>query len=195
MINELPELDLARFHGRPRAARPAASSSRGCATPATDPGSAISSATACPRSSMLRSWPSAREFFALPLADERALAIARSPHFRGYTVLGDERTKGVSDWREQLDVGAEEPALPSSPPASPPGDGYAARTNGPRGYPRCNRRCSRGWRAMDRVGLAVLRALALGLGPTPRLLRRLRAAARRSAFEDHPLPRAAARRR
>ena len=85
----------------------------------------------------------ARDFFALPLADKRALAIASSPHFRGYTVLGDERTKGVNDWREQLDVGAEEPAPPSHP-ASPPGDGYAARINGRRGYPRCNRPCSRG---------------------------------------------------
>src|SRR5688572_25510384 len=43
----------------------------------------------------------AREFFALPEVERRALAIANSPHFRGYTVLGGEITKGVSDWREQ----------------------------------------------------------------------------------------------
>jgi isopenicillin N synthase-like dioxygenase len=52
----------------------------------------------------------AREFFALPEAEKRSLAIASSPHFRGYTVLGGEVTKGVNDWREQLDVGAEERA-------------------------------------------------------------------------------------
>jgi len=51
-----------------------------------------------------------RRFFALPETERRALAIANSPHFRGYTVLGGELTKGVSDWREQLDVGLEEPA-------------------------------------------------------------------------------------
>src|SRR5919108_1993491 len=62
---------------------------------------------------------SARQFFALPAAERRALAIANSPHFRGYTVLGGERTKGVSDWREQLDLGPEEPAAvvaPTDPP-------------------------------------------------------------------------------
>src|SRR5690606_6301203 len=52
----------------------------------------------------------AREFFGLPEHEREALAIARSPHFRGYTRLGDECTKGASDWREQLDVGPEEPA-------------------------------------------------------------------------------------
>ncbi|HJR71214.1 MAG TPA: 2-oxoglutarate and iron-dependent oxygenase domain-containing protein, partial [Gammaproteobacteria bacterium] len=36
-----------------------------------------------------------REFFTLPEAQRRALAIASSPHFRGYTVLGDEITKGA----------------------------------------------------------------------------------------------------
>ncbi len=57
----------------------------------------------------------ARAFFALPERERRELAIAKSPHFRGYTVLGDEITKGKRDWREQLDAGAEEPAAPRSP--------------------------------------------------------------------------------
>src|SRR5690606_15493487 len=51
----------------------------------------------------------AREFVSLPESERETLAIANSPHFRGYTVLGGERTRGVSDWREQLDVGPEEP--------------------------------------------------------------------------------------
>src|ERR1044071_6090726 len=68
----------------------------------------------------------AREFFALPERERRALAIANSPHFRGYTILGDEHTKGVSDWRDQIDVGPEEPAVavkpgdPAWPPLAPP---------------------------------------------------------------------------
>lgn len=105
----------------------------------------------------------AREFFALPEAERRALAIASSPHFRGYTVLGGERTKGVSDWREQLDVGAEEPATIVAP-----GDPPWRRLRGPNQWPKslpAMRTTVLAWmRAMDAAGLAVLRALALGLG-------------------------------
>jgi isopenicillin N synthase-like dioxygenase len=105
----------------------------------------------------------AREFFALPERERRALAIARSPHFRGYTVLGDERTKGVSDWREQLDVGAEEPAAVVAV-----GDPAWRRLRGPNQWPArlpAMQPTVLAWmRAMDRVGLAILRALALGLG-------------------------------
>jgi isopenicillin N synthase-like dioxygenase len=104
-----------------------------------------------------------REFFALPESDRRALAIASSPHFRGYTVLGGERTQGVSDWREQLDVGAEEPAE-----AVAPGEPAWRRLRGPNQWPAAlpqMRPIVLDWmRAMDRVGLAILRALALGLG-------------------------------
>ncbi|MFD5558481.1 isopenicillin N synthase family dioxygenase [Streptomyces sp. NPDC127068] len=48
-----------------------------------------------------------RRFFALPEAERRALDIVNSPHFRGYTRTGDERTGGSRDWRDQLDIGAE----------------------------------------------------------------------------------------
>ena len=105
----------------------------------------------------------AREFFALPEAERRALAIANSPHFRGYTVLGDERTKGVSDWREQIDVGPEEPAVPVKP-----GDPAWLRLRGPNQWPARLpgfKPTALAWMAeMDRVGLWTLRALALGLG-------------------------------
>jgi isopenicillin N synthase-like dioxygenase len=104
-----------------------------------------------------------RDFFALPDAERRALAIANSPHFRGYTMLGDERTKGISDWRDQLDLGTEEPA-----DAVEPGDPAWRRLRGPNQWPTRLpelRTAVLEWmRAMDRVGLAVLRALALGLG-------------------------------
>jgi isopenicillin N synthase-like dioxygenase len=105
----------------------------------------------------------AREFFALPEAERRALAIARSPHFRGYTVLGDERTKGVNDWRDQLDIGPEEPAATVRP-----GDAPWRRLRGPNQWPAQLpglRPAVLQWMAaMDGVGLAVLRALAMGLG-------------------------------
>jgi isopenicillin N synthase-like dioxygenase len=49
----------------------------------------------------------ARRLFALPQADKDAIAMARSPHFRGYTRLGGELTRGEVDWREQIDIGPE----------------------------------------------------------------------------------------
>jgi isopenicillin N synthase-like dioxygenase len=49
----------------------------------------------------------ARQLFALPQADKDALAMVRSPHFRGYTRLGGELTRGEVDWREQIDIGPE----------------------------------------------------------------------------------------
>ncbi|MFC8967957.1 isopenicillin N synthase family dioxygenase [Streptomyces sp. NPDC057094] len=54
-------------------------------------------------------------FFALPEADRLALDNTGSPHFRGYTRTGDERTGGSRDWRDQLDIGAERPARAPGP--------------------------------------------------------------------------------
>ncbi|MFF1448490.1 isopenicillin N synthase family dioxygenase [Streptomyces sp. NPDC058274] len=56
-----------------------------------------------------------RRFFALPEADRLALDNVNSPHFRGYTRTGDERTGGSRDWRDQLDIGAERPARTPGP--------------------------------------------------------------------------------
>ncbi|WP_316296732.1 2-oxoglutarate and iron-dependent oxygenase domain-containing protein, partial [Clavibacter michiganensis] len=58
-----------------------------------------------------------RAFFALPEADKLAIENIRSPHFRGYTRVGGERTQGRVDWREQIDVGPELPAVedPTAP--------------------------------------------------------------------------------
>ena len=52
----------------------------------------------------------ARRLFALPQADKDAVAMVRSPHFRGYTRLGGELTRGEVDWREQIDIGPERDA-------------------------------------------------------------------------------------
>lgn len=56
-----------------------------------------------------------RAFFALPEADRLAIDNVNSPHFRGYTRIGDERTGGSQDWRDQLDIGAERPARVPAP--------------------------------------------------------------------------------
>ena len=95
----------------------------------------------------------AGKFFALPEAERHALAIANSPHFRGYTVLGGERTKGVSDWREQLDVGPEEPAA-SITRNDPPWRRLRGPNQWPASLPAMQPIVLDWMRAMDRVGLA-----------------------------------------
>ena len=104
-----------------------------------------------------------REFFALPEAERRALAIENSPAFRGYTILGDEVTNGRSDWRDQLDLGPEQPA-----PRLVDGDPAWLRLRGPNQWPSSLPAMAPAvlsWMAaMDDVGLAALRALAVGLG-------------------------------
>ena len=56
-----------------------------------------------------------REFFALPEADKLAIENVNSRHFRGYTRVGAEQTLGVTDWREQIDVGPERDAVEQAP--------------------------------------------------------------------------------
>ncbi|MCK6066997.1 MULTISPECIES: isopenicillin N synthase family dioxygenase [Microbacterium] len=59
----------------------------------------------------------AKDFFALPEADKLAIENVQSPHFRGYTRVGGERTQGRVDWREQIDVGPErEPVTDADAP-------------------------------------------------------------------------------
>jgi len=58
-----------------------------------------------------------RRFFALPDQDKLAIEMVNSPHFRGYNRAGFEHTRGKPDWREQIDIGAERPALPADPSA------------------------------------------------------------------------------
>src|ERR1700722_14933762 len=52
------------------------------------------------------------KFFSLPEADKLAIEMVNSPHFRGYNRVASERTRGEPDWREQIDIGAERPAIP-----------------------------------------------------------------------------------
>jgi isopenicillin N synthase-like dioxygenase len=56
-----------------------------------------------------------RRFFELPEASKLEIEMVNSPHFRGYTRAGNERTRGKADWREQLDIGAERVALGNDP--------------------------------------------------------------------------------
>jgi isopenicillin N synthase-like dioxygenase len=64
-----------------------------------------------PETLLRRVLDAARKLFELPQADKDAVAMVRSPHFRGYTRLGGELTLGEVDWREQIDIGPERPSI------------------------------------------------------------------------------------
>jgi len=103
----------------------------------------------------------ADSFFDLPLPQRQTLAIANSAAFRGYTTLGDERTNGKSDWREQIDFGPEQPA-----PETLDGEAWL-RLRGPNQWPSALpdlKPTMLTWMdQMNTLGLTALRALAVGL--------------------------------
>jgi isopenicillin N synthase-like dioxygenase len=51
-----------------------------------------------------------RSFFDLPEQDKLSIQMINSPQFRGYNRAGFEHTGGRPDWREQVDIGPEQPA-------------------------------------------------------------------------------------
>ncbi|CCX04339.1 Similar to 1-aminocyclopropane-1-carboxylate oxidase; acc. no. Q76NT9 [Pyronema omphalodes CBS 100304] len=57
-----------------------------------------------------------KRFFELPEEEKRRLEMKNSPHFLGYSRLGNEITKHCIDYREQIDLATELPAPSSSEP-------------------------------------------------------------------------------
>ena len=105
----------------------------------------------------------AKHFFALPQNDKLAVEMVNSPHFRGYTRIAWERTRGLQDWREQIDIGAEQPVVARSPDAP-----AWSRLQGPNQWPAALpelRPAVLSWQAAaTRVLGRLLRAFALSLG-------------------------------
>jgi isopenicillin N synthase-like dioxygenase len=56
-----------------------------------------------------------RRFFKLPTESKLKLENVHSPQFRGYTRVGGELTHGDVDWREQIDIGVDRPAVDIHP--------------------------------------------------------------------------------
>jgi isopenicillin N synthase-like dioxygenase len=105
----------------------------------------------------------ANQFFDLPLEQRQAIAIENSAHFRGYTLLTHERTNGNIDWRDQLDVGPEEPK-----PDLGPNDPAWLRLRGPNQWPAALPKMSdtvSSWMdQMHPMGMALMQAIAIGIG-------------------------------
>lgn len=162
MTHSLPVIDLSGFLADPHSA-PGQAVVAQLRAACRDPGFCYLVGHGVPTELDRAIMRAARRFFALPDDQKRALDIASSPHFRGYTAVGGEITKGAPDRREQLDVGPEE--LPEPVTASDPA---WKRLRGPNQWPErlpAMRPIVLEWmQSMDRVGLAVLRAIALGLG-------------------------------
>lgn len=132
-----------------------------------------------PAELIARAFDTARAFFALP--DEQKLAIENvtSPHFRGYTRMGGEQTLGKTDWREQIDIGAERPAVPLGPGVE---DYWVLE--GPNLWPEQLpelREVAEEWIArLDEVSNRLLRAWAEALGAPADVFD--------AAFAEHPSP-------
>jgi isopenicillin N synthase-like dioxygenase len=95
----------------------------------------------------------AATFFDLPEEAKQALAIERSPHFRGYSVMRNSR-----DWREQIHFGREETARGVQPPS--------AQLRGPNLWPadtEWRRRMLAVMDDLETVAADILAALAMSL--------------------------------
>ena len=108
----LPVLDLSQLDAGDAAAAAFRAELRAAAH---DVGFFYLTGTGIPDDLEARLHRAAREFFALPDADKLEIENVKSPHFRGYTRLGGERTKGEVDWREQIDIGPEREAVDGGP--------------------------------------------------------------------------------
>jgi non-haem dioxygenase in morphine synthesis N-terminal len=107
----------------------------------------------------------ARRLFELPQADKDAVAMVRSPHFRGYTRLGGELTLGEVDWREQVDIGPERPPIGGA--GKPDYLWLQGPNQWPAGLPDLPGIVDEWDAAMSAVARTVLGHLAAALGSPP----------------------------
>jgi isopenicillin N synthase-like dioxygenase len=118
-----------------------------------------------PETLVSRVLDAARELFALPQADKDAVAMVRSPHFRGYTRLGGELTLGEVDWREQIDIGQERPSIGG--PGKPDYLWLQGPNQWPAGLPELPGIVDEWDAALSSVARTLLRHWAASLGSPP----------------------------
>ena len=177
----LPILDLSQLDAGPEAAARFRDDLRAATH---DVGFFYLTGTGIPPALESRLHRAAKDFFALPEEDKLAIENVKSPHFRGYTRIGGERTQGRVDWREQIDIGPERAAVA--------GGAAYNRLTGPNLWPTAQpelREIVSEWHDhLSGVARKLLRAWALALG-APEIV--LRGELRRSVHpdQDRPLPR------
>ncbi|MBZ3693632.1 isopenicillin N synthase family dioxygenase [Phyllobacterium calauticae] len=104
-----------------------------------------------------------KRFFALPKEDKIAVEMVNSPHFRGYTRAGWERTRGQADWREQFDVGAER-AVIQQDPTTPSWSRLQGPNQWPDSLPDLKSIVLEWQSELTRVAIELLQAFATALG-------------------------------
>ncbi|OBI28464.1 isopenicillin N synthase family oxygenase [Mycobacterium sp. E2238] len=107
----------------------------------------------------------ARRLFALPQADKDAVAMVHSPHFRGYTRMGGELTRGQVDWREQIDIGPER--APIGAPGKPDYLWLQGPNQWPAALPELPGIVDEWDKALSAVARTLLRHWAASLGSAP----------------------------
>jgi len=159
MASSLPILDLSQLDAGPDAAARFRDDLRAATR---DVGFFYLTGTGLPDGLERRIHDAARTFFSLPEADKLAIENVKSPHFRGYTRIGGERTRGRVDWREQIDIGPERD--PITDPEAPD----FARLVGPNLWPEAQpelRTVVEEWHdELTRISRRLLREWALSLG-------------------------------
>ncbi len=107
----------------------------------------------------------AGRLFELPESDKNAVAMVRSPHFRGYTRLGGELTQGRVDWREQIDIGPER--APIGGPGTPDYLWLQGPNQWPAALPELPGIIAEWDAALSSVARTLLRHWAASLGSPP----------------------------
>ncbi|GGO43461.1 2-oxobutyrate oxidase [Citricoccus zhacaiensis] len=105
------------------------------------------------------------EFFARPDEQKLALHNQNSPHYRGYSSVGSERTQGRPDSREQIDFSPDRAPVPAE--QITPGEEYwylQGRNQWPADMPELERAAMDWTGLMDRVGEDLLKALCVSIG-------------------------------
>jgi isopenicillin N synthase-like dioxygenase len=118
-----------------------------------------------PTTLVTRMLAAARRLFELPQPDKDAVAMVRSPHFRGYTRLGGELTRGEVDWREQIDIGPERPSVGG--PGEPDYLWLQGPNQWPAALPELPGLVDEWDAAMSSVARTLLRHWAASLGAAP----------------------------
>jgi isopenicillin N synthase-like dioxygenase len=118
-----------------------------------------------PETLVRRVLDAARKLFELQQADKDAVAMVRSPHFRGYTRLGGELTLGDVDWREQIDIGPERPSIGG--PGKPDYLWLQGPNQWPAGLPELPAIVDEWDAALSSVARTLLRHWAASLGSPP----------------------------
>lgn len=155
----LPVLDLSRLSGS--AAQHTAFLSQ-LRTAARDVGFFYLTRHGVPAELLQDVQQAAHRFFALSDDEKASVAMAQSPHFRGYTRAGTELTRQQPNQREQFDIGAERDALPLGPD-DPAWKRLQGPNQWPAALPELRPLMLRWQREMATMSLRLLRAFAEAL--------------------------------